>query len=65
MTAVAQQGHRYRYRGQDVLALDSGPVVWVGELWPGELWFSRQWLADAVDLQPLPMRYFHGEVPRA
>lgn len=65
MTATAQQGHRYLWCGVDeVLALESGPRVRVAVLEQGALWLGRALLVDAVDLTPLPMRYFHGELPR-
>ena len=61
----AQQGHRYLWCGVDeVLALESGPRVRVALLEPQNLWFGAQFVIDAADLTPLPMRYFHGEVPR-
>ena len=27
MTTIAQQGHRYRWRGEDVIALETGEIV--------------------------------------
>jgi hypothetical protein len=30
----------------------------------GQPWLGAQYVIDAADLTPLPMRYFHGEVPR-
>lgn len=40
-----------------------------GGAWPMVRAIGRDWLlhaavVDAGDLVPLPMRYFHGEVPR-
>lgn len=61
----AQQGHRYRFDSVDVIALESGPVVKVGVLSRGEPWFVAQEKVGAERLKPLPMAYFHGEVPSA
>lgn len=61
----AQQGHRYLWCGVDeVLALESGPRVRVALLDDMQLWFETRYIVDAADLTPMPMRYFHGEVPR-
>jgi len=62
----AQQGHRYRWLDlYDVLALESGRGwLRVALLAPGEPWLGTQQIADAADLTPLPMRYFHSEVPQ-
>ena len=60
----AQQGHRYSMGGVDVIALESGPIVRVGILSRGEPWFTRQERVSAEKLEPLPMVYFHGEVPK-
>jgi len=68
MTATAQQGHRYRYRAVsdvcEVLALESGPCVVVAEIVPGQPWLGMRHAAYAFELEPLPMVYFHGEIPR-
>lgn len=65
MSIAAQQGHRYLWCGVDeVLALESGPRVTVALLEPQNPWFEARYVVDAVDLTPLPMRYFHGEVPQ-
>jgi hypothetical protein len=64
-----QQGHRYSFvsRNVEVLALENGSrVVQVAEIlsgvtgWP----LGRPFTARVGTLKPLPMRYFHGEVPR-
>jgi hypothetical protein len=61
----AKQGHRYRWYGRDVLALQSGnTLVRVAELVPGEPWLGEVRRVPAVELHPQPMRYFHDEVPR-
>jgi len=67
--AAAQQGHRYAWcEGVDgertVLALEFGPRVRVAELVPGQPWLGRIWPTHANLLTPLPIAYFHGEVPR-
>lgn len=65
MTTIAKQGHRYRWYGYDVLALESGEgIVHVADLEPGQPWLGRAYRVPAVELHPQPMRYFHGEVPR-
>lgn len=61
----AIQGHRYSMGGVDVIALESGPVVRVGILSRGEPWFVGRDSVSAERLKPLPMAYFHGEVPNA
>lgn len=61
----AQQGHRYLWCGVDeVLALESGPRVRVAVLEWHRVWLGPEYTVNAADLTPLPMRYFHGEVPR-
>ena len=63
-SAKAQQGHRYQYGDKDVLAMESGLVVEVREIDPKEPWLGRSWTVKASWLQPQPMRYFHGELPK-
>lgn len=61
----AQQGHRYLWCGVDeVLALENGPRVRVAVLDEDQPWLGSKHIVDAVDLTPLPMRYYHGDVPR-
>lgn len=60
----AKQGHRYQFGGVDVIALESGPIVKVGILSRGEPWFVRKELVSAERLEPVPMKYYAGEVPR-
>jgi hypothetical protein len=58
----AQQGHLYKFNGQDVLAMESGVVVKVRELDQTEPYpLGKSWTVKASWLTPLPMRYFHGE----
>lgn len=59
----AQQGHRYRWRGVDVLALESGQDVRIAEIVPGQPWLGPRVAAYAFELEPLPMAYFHGQTP--
>lgn len=64
-----RQGHRYRlditHLGPEVavLALNSGECATVAELVPGEPWLGRRWFVFYDELTPLPMAYFHGDVP--
>lgn len=62
---TAKQGHRYLWCGVDeVLALENGAHVRVAVLVLDPPGLGAQYVVDAADLTPLPMRYFHGEVPR-
>lgn len=60
------QGHRYAMGGYDVLALESGAgavrVSVIDHDLPYPL-HAAQWV-HASQLKALPLRYFHGEVPR-
>ncbi len=61
--APAKQGHRYKLQGVDVLALESGEVVRVARIEPEQLWpLGEVRTVSARDLDPVPMRYFHGEI---
>ncbi len=57
----AQQGHAYSWRGEKVIALAHGSRVEVRTIDDG--WWGRKFTADAIELEPLPMVYFHNEVP--
>lgn len=61
---IAQQGHKYQHGGIVVLALQSGESVRVAEIVPGQPWLGGTYNVRAEWLTPLPMAYFHGEVPR-
>jgi hypothetical protein len=62
--AIVHQGHRYRYGTQDVIALQSGPVVQVIEIDPSNpCGMGRKHTVKASWLSPAPMRYFMNEVP--
>jgi hypothetical protein len=58
----AKQGHLYQHGGIRVLALESGNSVRVAPI--EELWIGPGYTVKAEWLKPLPMVYFHGEVPR-
>ncbi len=60
----ARQGHAYRYRNGNgkVIALTSGELPRVGFVKDGG--FARTCVVSARDLVPIPMAYFHGEVPK-
>ena len=62
-TPVAKQGHRYSMGAVEVLALASGSgMVLVAEIDESHPWpLGTPFKTDAAELQPLPMRYFHGE----
>lgn len=61
----AQVGHLYQHGDQRVLAMESGRVVNVREINEKEpLGIGRRYRARAEWLTPLPMKYFHGHVPR-
>jgi hypothetical protein len=66
VTARATQGHRYRWRGRDVLALQSGTErVRVAPIVGGDGYPLGQPLTAPVRaLRALPMVYFHGQVPQ-
>lgn len=56
-----RQGHAYDWRGLKVIALQNGVEGMVGVVLDG--WFSDRRFVRAKDLVPLPMKYFHGQVP--
>jgi hypothetical protein len=62
--AKAVQGHRYRYGNTEVMAMQSGVVVEVREIDQLDVCpLGARHTVKASWLQPVPMRYFHGEVP--
>lgn len=61
MEIQARQGHAYSWRGEKVIALATGQRVEVRTI--DDQWWGRKFTADALDLEPLPMVYFHNEVP--
>jgi hypothetical protein len=67
MNQPAQQGHRYRlYWGGDVLAMESGELVNVREIvkTPEGESLMPPMRVCTVWLEPLPMSYFHGDLPK-
>lgn len=59
---TAQQGHAYTHRGVKVIALMSGTdTVRVATIVDG--WLGRKFRVPAKRLKPLPMAYFHHQVP--
>lgn len=66
MTVIAaQQGHKYELDGVKVLALSSGPRPRIAAIVRDRLWpLDEAVEVDAAELVPLPMRYFHGAIPK-
>ena len=65
---MVQQGHRYELAsGGDVLALKSGAgFVNVARIQPDQPYpLGPAFSVLARELEPLPMRYFHGTIPEA
>lgn len=62
----ATQGHRYSWKGRDVLAMESGCGLVRVRSFPRHEWdgLGRPHYAYAAELTAQPMAYFHGEVPR-
>lgn len=58
----ARQGHAYMHMGRRVISLESGEVVRVAEV--RSPWLGEPYRVRASWLKPMPMVYFHGEVPR-
>ena len=65
MTIVqARQGHKYALDRRAVLALENGEFPRVAVINKSELWpLGRAFVVNASSLTPLPMRYFHDQVP--
>lgn len=62
---IARQGHKYELDGVEVLALSSGPRPRIAAIVRDRLWpLDEPVEVDADELQPLPMAYFHGSVPK-
>lgn len=61
---TAQQGHRYQLGNRQVLAMQSGHAVEVREIM-GDVAapLGPREVVKASWLQPVPMVYFHGQVP--
>lgn len=61
---TAQQGHRYALGDREVLSMQSGHVIIVRPICPEEPYpLGEKITVKASWLKPMPMRYFHGEVP--
>lgn len=67
MTGYAHQSHKYSLIGcpLPVMAMESGRAVEVAEIdldapWP----LTRRHRVHASMLEPMPMRYYYGEIPR-
>ena len=65
MIDEARQGHAYALdNGGRVVALTSGDRPMVAMLTPGEGWgLGRPFQVSLQALTPVPMVYFHGEIP--
>lgn len=62
---TAQQGHKYQLGDKPVLAMQSGLVVEVREIDHAEPYpLGRAITVKASWLQPLPMVYHGGEIPK-
>ena len=62
---IAQQGHKYQLDGVEVLALSSGPRPRIAAIVRERCWpLDEPVEVDSNDLQPLPMAYFHGQIPK-
>ena len=61
---IAKQGHKYSYGSKPVLAMQTGHVVEVREIDMTQAYPLGQAITvKASWLSPLPMAYFHGEIP--
>jgi len=64
-TAYAKQGHRYAMGDRQVIAMQSGPVITVRPIDQAEPYpLGAAVTVKASWLQPVAMRYFHGETPK-
>jgi len=64
MTETAKQGHRYDLFGKECLALESGEFVRIAMIDRTNLWpLTDEKQVYATFLAPMPMVYFHGQVP--
>lgn len=67
---MIQQGHKYLYRNAShycpVIAVESSESAWVkvAELDDSIEWLGRRLLVPASSLTKLPMKYFHGQIPK-
>ena len=62
---TAKQGHRYSYCNRPVLALETGETVKVALIHEDRPYpLGEQFTVPAEYLEPVAMRYFHGELPK-
>lgn len=61
---IAKQGHRYRWRENDVLALETGARVKILVLDQAGPWCDYTTFANASELIPQPMAYFSDQTPQ-
>lgn len=67
---MIQQGHKYDWHGQEVLAMESAPnirgqLVKVCQIDRRQMYPLNASISVMVDrLKPLPMVYFHGQTPK-
>jgi hypothetical protein len=61
---MIKQGHKYSLFGRPVIAFESGHNQRVRVGLMGDPLFSGWMYANACDLSPLPMAYFHGQTPK-
>ena len=61
---MARQGHRYQFRGFDVIALETGKRVKVLIYCKDKPWRDYLVTAHADDLSPMPMVYYQGQTPK-
>lgn len=61
---MIRQGHKYSYFDNHVIAIEPSGVL---GLWfvrkIGEYFLSDRQLVHEWHLKPLPMKYFHGQIP--
>lgn len=62
---TATQGHRYALGDRQVIAMESGAVVTVRPINESEPYpLGESITVKASWLQPVGMKYFHGELPK-
>ena len=59
----ARQGHAYTWKGVRVIALEGGAFPRVVYVYSTVPWVSQPFNVQGAELVPMPMRYFHGQVP--
>ena len=64
---MIKQGHKYQYNDMQVLALENtaNKDTLVSELEYSMPYFlGKSFMADSSKLKALPMKYYHGEIPK-